>query len=126
MALRRTRSLLVAGRSIFPPEELELLEALPAWMASITGPVRDLDVLPTDLPAADRPSRRPVAGRCGALVAELTDRRSGAFASLIATLDGNRYQVLLRRWQWMASVYRSAAARPGLTRRDVPAPWSTR
>ena len=106
VALRRSRSLLTAGRNVFPPEELALLEALAAWMAAVTGPVRDLDVLSEDLPTLIERLADELQDGVGPLTEHLAARRDASFSTLIDVLDGNRYQVLLRRWQRMASVYR--------------------
>ena len=122
VALRRSRSLLSAGRSVFPPDELELLESLSAWMASVTGPVRDLDVLIADLGPLSGRLADELADGVDLLRAELAARRSEAFGSLIEVLDGNRYQVLLRRWQRMASVYRIGGGEAGPDAANVAGP----
>jgi CHAD domain-containing protein len=98
---------------VFPAEELELLRALASWMAGVTSPVRDLDVLLEDLPT--------VAGRVSPELADglvplreaLADRRRDDLATLLAALDGDRYAVLLRRWQLMATVFRVGGGEPG-------------
>lgn len=113
VALRRARSLLAAGRRVFPPEELELLEALAAWMAGVTSPVRDLDVLGEDLPGLlDRVVPELADGAPG-LERSLAARRAAAYRHLVDVLDGERYPVLLRRWQSMATVYRIGGGDPG-------------
>lgn len=113
VALRRARSLLAAGSSVFPAEELELLRALAAWMASVTSPVRDLDVLAADLPALAARLSEELSDGLGPLEASLRQRRERDAAALFAALDSDRYAALLRRWQLMATVYRVGGDEPG-------------
>lgn len=113
VALRRARSLLAAGRRVFPAEELELLRGLAAWIAGVTSPVRDLDVLLEDLPdLLDRVSPELSDG-ADHLREALVARRAEVRAELVEVLDGDRLPVLLRRWQAMATVYRIGGGEPG-------------
>jgi CHAD domain-containing protein len=43
----------------------------------------------------------------------LVGERQECFGALVAALDGERYPVLLRRWQAMATVYRVGGGEPG-------------
>lgn len=106
VVLRRSRSLLSAGRSVYPAEELELLSAMTAHLATLTSPVRDLDVLLDHLDArVDRVTPRLRAG-VPALRDQLKAERTRARESLLADMGGEFAEVLMRRWQVMASVYR--------------------
>lgn len=111
--LRRARSLMAAGEDVFPAEELVLLMALSSWMASVTSPVRDLDVLLDDLGALRTRIVPELSDGADALDAALRQRRADAFAELIETLDGERYPVLIRRWSAMATVFRVGGGEPG-------------
>jgi CHAD domain-containing protein len=113
VTLRRTRSLLAAGHKVLPAEELALLRALATWMAGVTSPVRDLDVLLQDLPTFSDRITPELADGLDPLRRELRDRRADAFSDLVGALDGERYPVLLRRWQVMATVYRVGGGEPG-------------
>jgi len=113
VTLRRTRSLLAAGRRVFPQEELTLLRALATWMAGVTSPVRDLDVLLVDLPTFTARISPELSDGIDPLRDALVARRNVAFEALIEALDGERYPVLLRRWQAMATVYRVGGGDPG-------------
>lgn len=113
VALRRARSLLAAGRAVYPAEELELLRALTASLAAATSPVRDLDVLLERL--GELTSELPPGLEAGAerLGEELAARRSAAHAELVELIRSDAHQALLRRWQVMASVHRIGGSDPG-------------
>lgn len=113
VALRRSRSLLAAGRKVFPAEELSLLRALATWMAGVTSPVRDLDVLLVDLPGHAARISPELSDGVEPLREALVGERQECFGALVAALDGERYPVLLRRWQAMATVYRVGGGEPG-------------
>ena len=113
VALRRTRSLLAAGRRVFPDEELTLLRALATWMAGVTSPVRDLDVLLGDLDGIAGRVSPELADGVEPLRGALQSARAESFDLLMEALDGDRYAVLLRRWQAMATVYRVGGGDPG-------------
>ncbi len=113
VVLRRTRSLLVGGKRVFPDEELSLLAAMVAQLTAMTSPVRDLDVLLGELDE----HLEGVAPRLhlGArdLRSELERSRADARNELVAALDGDFCAVLVRRWQSMASVYRIGGSESG-------------
>ena len=113
VTLRRARSLLAAGHRIFPAEELVLLRALATWMAGITSPVRDLDVMLRDLPAAIERVVPELVDGSEPLRRALEERRVVAVEQLLGALDGDRYPVMLRRWQVMGTVYRVGGGDPG-------------
>ena len=106
-SLRRAWSLMAVGSDVLPSEELGPAAALASWFANVTFVVRDLDVL------LRRPGRPRVV-----VVPELHDAprrapsvavaaaRADAFDTLVAELDGDRYPVLLGRWQAMTAVVR--------------------
>lgn len=113
VALRRARSLLAAGKAVYPAEELELLRALTASLAATTSPVRDLDVLLErwdDLARSVPPFLEPGAND---LLAELERRRAVAHGELVASIRSDAHRALVRRWQVMASVHRIGGGEPG-------------
>lgn len=116
--LRRARSLMAAGDSVLPSEELVLLMALSSWMAALTSPVRDLDVLLDDLEDMRCRVVPELADGVAALSAALLQRRARAFAELIDALDGDRYPVLIRRWHAMSTVFRVGGGEPGPDARE--------
>ncbi len=113
VTLRRTRSLLAAAKDVLPAEELALLRALAAWMAGVTSPVRDLDVLLADLPEFSDRISDELADGLDPLRTALEEERDASFVELVEALDGDRYPVLLRRWQVMGTVYRVGGGEPG-------------
>jgi CHAD domain-containing protein len=71
------------------------------WLGSVLGGVRDLDVLLERLRAASAeldPADRAAAGR---LLRSLDRQRSRVRRTLLKALDGNRYAVLLDRFEAM-------------------------
>lgn len=113
ITIRRTRSLLAAGKKVFPPEELALLAAMTEQLALLTSPVRDLDVLLADLDALVDDVAEQLQDGLPSLRQELERRRDEARAELTAALEGDFSGVLHRRWQAMASVYRVGGSEPG-------------
>lgn len=111
--LRRARSLMAAGTDVFPSEELVLLMALSSWMAATTSPVRDLDVLLDDFEGLRARIVPELADGADALGEALQQCRADAFAELVQALDGDRYPVLIRRWQAMSTVFRVGGGEPG-------------
>lgn len=113
VVLRRARSLLDAGRSVYPAEECELLHALLAELTAVTASVRDLDVLGEVLP--ERLARLAPVLRPGGdtLCVELAGRRDRAQARLVEWMDSDAHASLLRRWQLLASVHRIGGSEPG-------------
>lgn len=113
VVLRRTRSLLAVGGRVLPAEELELLTAMAAHLATLTSPIRDLDVLLERLDGrvADVSERL----RCGIepLRGQLMSERAERRRDLLEALDGEFSNVFARRWQVMASVYRVGGSESG-------------
>lgn len=113
VSMRRGRSLMAVGSRVFPEEELHLLGALATWMMDVTSPVRDLDVLLAEMPTLGDRVVPELGDGVASLTAALLDRRGAARRDLVAALDGERYQVLLRRWDVMSTVYRIGGGEPG-------------
>lgn len=120
--LRRARSLMAVGGGVFPDEELLLLRALSTWMMGVTSPVRDLDVLCAEMPRLGDRVVPELGDGVEALSVHLLARRSGAFDDLVEALDGERYPVLLRRWEVMSTVFRVGGGEPGPDARRLAGP----
>jgi CHAD domain-containing protein len=98
VAVRRTRALLRAGRSLFGGDT-QMLELELKWLAGLLGEVRDLDVLLAHLRGETSsldPADRSAAGR---LLHALERRRTRARRSLLKALDSTRYASLLDRFE---------------------------
>jgi CHAD domain-containing protein len=101
VAVRRTRSIERLARRYLPPEMARLWEQEWQWLASVTGPPRDLDVLLLDL-TCERPSIT-VGGGTDSGIHELASRvearRATEQAKLRDALNGDRYATLKRGWR---------------------------
>jgi len=113
VSLRRARSILDAGTDVFPAEELILLSALASWFATVTSPVRDLDVLLAAMASLNGALVPEMADAGEALDEALVVERGAAQLALVHAMDGERYPVLLRRWQTMSTVFRVGGGEPG-------------
>lgn len=99
VAVRRTRTLLSRMRSVFDKEQLRPYRGEFAWLGSVTGPCRDLDVYllafdgyAASLPPEQRPALEPFRDylqRC-----HVEEQRS-----LSGWLDSTRLRALLSNWR---------------------------
>ena len=98
VSVRRTRTLLKGMPGVFTPADLERFKAEFKELQSISGPVRDSDVLLEDLESfvEERPE---LAGEAAALQKELLRRRSAARSRLKRRLTSKRFADLLDSWQ---------------------------
>ena len=102
VTVRRARSLVRAGRGVFPSVARRDLRRELGRFAALTSPVRDLDVLLADLDAQiDRLSPRLQVGS-PLLRRELERRRAEVFDDLRAGIDHESHIRLLRNWQRLA------------------------
>jgi CHAD domain-containing protein len=99
VAVRRTRSIERLARPHLPDDMTRLWEPEWKWLASVTGPPRDLDVLMLDLQI----DTATMTSAADAGVHELADRararRAIEQARLQDALDGDRYATLKRGWR---------------------------
>lgn len=113
VALRRARSVISVGRSVYPAEELELLSALAERFAASTSTLRDLDVLIEDFDDHVESVAPTLRDGSMDLLAELRANRLLRHRGLVAEIDGDLHATLLRRWQTMGNVYRLGGSEPG-------------
>jgi CHAD domain-containing protein len=99
VAVRRTRSVERLARRHLPAEMTRLWEQEWKWLAGVTGPPRDLDVLVLEL-QLERPT---ITASADAGVHELASRvqarRAVEQAKLLDALNGDRYATLKRGWR---------------------------
>jgi CHAD domain-containing protein len=99
VATRRTRSIERLASRHLPLEMHRLWEPEWRWLAGVTGPPRDLDVLLLEL-QLERPT---IASSTDAgvheLAARVRARRAVEQAKLLEALDGDRYATLKRGWR---------------------------
>jgi len=98
VAVRRARAMLSQlARAVAPGEVTYLREQL-AWLGSVTGPVRDLDVLLLEMRQLEVELREPLA-----TLAELVEeRRASEREALIEALDAPRWVEVQALWQGWA------------------------
>lgn len=113
VALRRGRSLLSAGRTVFPRSSRKGLAASMRLLADVTSEVRDLDVLIEAIEVRGGSLSAGLGDGTQLLLAALQLRRGTVVASMQAVLDDERYRTLVRGWQSVGAVYRIGGDEPG-------------
>jgi CHAD domain-containing protein len=113
VAIRRTRSLLRAAVDVLPETDRRALRDELRWLADLTSPVRDLDVLVADLPGMARRLQPELRGGLVPLAASFDTERSLAIDRLTGAVESERFEALQRTWHRCGRVYLVGA--------DVPA-----
>jgi CHAD domain-containing protein len=115
VATRRTRSIERLARRHLSPETSRLWEPEWKWLAGVTGPPRDLDVLLLELQlerptitASSDPGVHELAGRVRA-------RRATEQAKVLEALDSDRYATLKRGWRASIDDLRSSGEDSDIT-----------
>jgi len=98
VALRRSRSLLKGMPGVFLPADLERYKSEFKELQSITGPVRDYDVLLEELDSFST-ERPELLGEISSLRKQLARTRSAAQTKLKRRLTSKRFNDLLDSWQ---------------------------
>jgi len=99
VAVRRTRSLLDQLPGVFPAQPLEHFRNELAWLGSITGTTRDLDVYLLNFPDYLAQVPELIRGDLEPLLDFLSRRRRLERRRLVHQLRTRRYQALLRDWR---------------------------
>jgi len=102
VTVRRARSLVRAGRGVFPSTARRELRQELSRLAALTSPVRDLDVLLEELDGQIEhlsPELRPGAP---ALRHALEQQRERDLAALVAGIESTSHLRLVREWQRLA------------------------
>lgn len=99
VAVRRTRSGLTLIREVLAPEIVERFKEEFRYIGQVTGPVRDLDVYL--LSETDYKARLPERLQLGLnyFFQDMAARRKQEQRKLVAALQGNHYQQILKDWQ---------------------------
>ena len=97
VATRRMRSTLAAYRTVIPRDATRDLSTELAWLASVLGTARDLEVLEERLhhEVAALPDHLVLGPIQAQLTRYFATRRTHAHDELVAALDGDRYLALL-------------------------------
>ena len=105
VAIRRTRSLLRAAADVLPDRDRRALRDELRWLADLTSPVRDLDVLAGDLPGLGRRLQPELRGGLEPLAASLGAERTLAIGQLAGAIVSDRFAALQRTWHHCGRVY---------------------
>jgi CHAD domain-containing protein len=97
VAVRRTRALLRAGRTLVDGDTKAFADEL-KWLGGVLGSVRDLDVLLERLRAQVAAIGQPDAAAARPLLRTLERRRTAARRALVRALESRRYLTLLDRF----------------------------
>jgi CHAD domain-containing protein len=121
VALRRTRTALGQIRGVFAEEPLEAFRREFGWLAQVTGPRRDHDVLAASLEEylAELPSW--VQDGLAPLSRFIIEREAHEQEELVAALDSDRYRRLLRGWERFLARRRAASPVPQNAARPIRA-----
>ena len=98
VAIRRTRSILSQLRGVFPKVAEEHYTGELRWLGSVTGPVRDLDVLLENEPMYRRQLGDGFATSLDPLQAFVRKQRESERKLLTSALRSKRCQHLIRNW----------------------------
>lgn len=99
VAVRRTRSALGQIKTVFRPSVLQHYRQEFAWLGTITGPVRDLDVYLLKFDAYQKRVPGDLQPELEPLREFLEQRRASGQAELVAQLTSSRYRTLKSRWR---------------------------
>jgi CHAD domain-containing protein len=97
VALRRSRSLIRASRPLLR-DQLAALERELRWLARVSGPVRDLDVLIDHLHEL-REDLEPDQAGVELIIGSLERERIGQRLDLVEALESERYRELILRFE---------------------------
>lgn len=106
VAVRRARSVLSQVRGVVPKARVRPLKRDLRWLASVTGPCRDLDVLLDDLAVAGEGRSQFLAAGFGELREAADGQRRRTHAVLVLALEDARFSALLELWEALARTAR--------------------
>jgi len=99
VVLRRTRGVLRQLRAALPASAGKELARELRWLAQVSGPQRDLDVLLEEFDGLARELPKGVRADLDELCSAAREERERSRAFLLEALDGARYQALLLAWR---------------------------
>jgi len=113
VALRRTRSYIGQLKQTLPEDRIAEFKREFAWLGSVTGPVRDLDVFLIDLKRYRKRLDKKSFRSLEPLRDLLRDDKRNARDQLVAQLAGKRYRSLVSSWR----VFLDSPVDPGVAPR---------
>jgi CHAD domain-containing protein len=99
VAVRRTRALLAAGQDVLPPDVVSEARAGFAWLGSLTGPARDLDVYLIEWHGYADPLGASAAAALEPVRALLDERSHVAHRELERRLQSDEAAQLMVSWR---------------------------
>ncbi len=99
VAVRRTRSVLGQAKDVLDDDERKAFARRFQWLASATGPARDLDVLLLEWPALAAESGARTVELLGPVLATLERHRADAHHALTSAMQSARAHRLLADWR---------------------------
>ncbi len=102
VSLRRTRSAVSHMKGVFSPKMKQTFGADVSWLASATGPTRDLDVYLLNFPEYE--TLLPVGFQEALLPLQhhLMQKRQQAYKKLLRVMRSQKYRDLKRHWRQLA------------------------
>jgi len=98
IAVRRTRAALTQMKDIYPPDVVDYFREEFAWLGSITGPTRDLDVYQLTMPSYRAKLPPEARGHLDPLEGFLAEHQRVEQAKLGRELATQRYRDLVASW----------------------------
>lgn len=99
IAIRQARSVLREGRKVLPSTLAEAMSDDLAWLSSITGEARDLDMLVEHWPTYERMVEAKEVNRLQVIIREIHFRQKDVYREMRALLNGQRAITLINEWQ---------------------------
>lgn len=121
VAVRRTRTALAQIKGVFPDEIVEHFRREFAWLGSITGPTRDLDVYLLKIPEYEALLPSALRADLAPLAALLRQRQKAQQARLAEELVSVRYRALIHFWTRFLNVRSPAHTSLANARRPIAA-----
>ncbi|MDQ6784949.1 MAG: CHAD domain-containing protein [Actinomycetota bacterium] len=118
VAVRRTRSVLAQAHEVLPPGERTRMRSELGWLGAATGAARDLDVFAIEWDGYVSALGPPAAHLLDPVLAQVSERRAAAHATLADVLRSDRARTLIDGWR--ASLAAGLPAGEGQPEADRP------
>jgi CHAD domain-containing protein len=113
IAVRRTRSVVRLSRRHLPDKVRYVWDSEWLWLAAVTGPPRDLDVLLMEVDHARATLPSDEKAGLDEIQEIVSARRRAAQEKLVLALNGDRYGTLKRGWRYELGELRTASGDAG-------------
>lgn len=117
VATRRTRSAISQIKAVFEPQELEPFKQGLAWIGSITGPTRDLDVYLLEFDDYQASLPEAVRGDLEPFRQFLTEHHKTEQKTLLKKLNSPHFRKVIKSWRaWLNEPVAEKPKAPNATR----------